>query len=249
MNRDEVLKKLRPFENREITLYENQTTNDIIGAIQKKHADCKKDYDQIWMDFEGDDPVDTAKNVFKFLKKNVEYIIEPDDLQVVKTPAAIISTGRSMGSDCKNYSLFVNGILDAMRRNGSQYNYDLYYRYASYDDNKTPQHVFAVMNVDGREYWVDPVLTYFDEKKDPNFFKDKIVPMSLKSLSGIDPYGNYGSPAYSFGFKKYGNYAGPNTPRPQPPSSKGNFGIGAADYTPYFMLAAAAVAFYFIAKK
>ena len=57
--------------------------------------------------------------------------------------------------------------MDAYRRNTGK-KLDVYYRFASYDPfDNTPQHVFAVVNENGEEFWIDPVLEQFDEKKQP----------------------------------------------------------------------------------
>jgi hypothetical protein len=192
---NELLLQLEPFKNNEAVIVHDQSVGDIIDAILTTHKQYVNQYDLIYPYFVGVDPVDTAKNVFNYLKANVKYNIEPEDLQTVKSPAAIIATGKS-GSDCKNLALFANGILDAYRRNELQ-NFDLYYRFASYEyGDKTPQHVFSVMKYNGKEIWIDPVLNFFNQQKSPYFYTDKkIKPMALVALSGINimdnPYGNY----------------------------------------------------------
>ena len=146
----DLLLQLQPFTNSETLIVDDQNVVDIIDAIIETHDQYKDEYDKIYQYFIGSTPKDTANNIFKYLKKNVKYNIEPDNLQTVKSPSAIISTG-NVGSDCKNYSLFVNGVLDAIRRNELE-SFDLYFRFASYDPmDQTPQHVFAVMIEDGKE--------------------------------------------------------------------------------------------------
>jgi hypothetical protein len=89
------------------------------------------------------------------------------------------STG---GNDCKHYSLFQAGILDSLKRKGK--NIDWCYRFANYKlFSTTPHHVFVVVKINGKDYWCDPVLNYWDQKK-PYINKiDK--KMSLYSISGI----------------------------------------------------------------
>jgi hypothetical protein len=62
------------------------------------------------------------------------------------------------------------------------------YRFASYDPyNKTPEHVFCVVKEYGKEYWIDPVLDKFNQRKEPYFYKDKkLNTMALVGLSGIE---------------------------------------------------------------
>ena len=181
-----LLTQLDPFVNNQNIISYNQSTTDIINAILRQHNKSLKDYDKLYSFFDEGNCYNTAKKVFNYLKNNIKYIIEPENLQTIKTPAAILSTGKTTGSDCKNYSLFMAGTLDALRRNTGE-NFDLCYRFASYDNSKVPEHVFVVINPGTEnEIWCDPVLNYFNEKKLPNYFKDKkIKNMALMSLSGI----------------------------------------------------------------
>jgi len=69
--------------------------------------------------------------------------------------------------------------------------YRLHIRFASYKDGvKEPGHVFAVLYPGtNKEIWVDPVLDRFDDRsKQPTFYKDKKVKMSLIALSGVQDY-------------------------------------------------------------
>jgi hypothetical protein len=179
-----LLSKLDGFKNNQKIISYNQSTNDIINAILRQHNKSLKDYDKLFYFFDCGNFYDTAKKVFNFLKNNIEYQIEPDELQTVKTPAAILAT---KNGDCKHMSLFIAGILDSYRRNTGEI-FDLCYRFAAYDGSKTPEHVFVVINSGtNNEIWCDPVLDYFNEKKQPNFYKDKKIDnMALMALSGID---------------------------------------------------------------
>ena len=179
-----LLSKLDGFKNNQKIISYDQSTNDIINAILRQHNKSLKDYDKLFYFFDCGNYYDTAKKVFNFLKNNIQYQIEPDELQTVKTPAAILAT---KNGDCKHMSLFIAGILDSYRRNTGDI-FDLCYRFAAYDGTKTPEHVFVVINPGTKnEIWCDPVLDYFNEQKQPNFYKDKKIDnMALMALSGIN---------------------------------------------------------------
>jgi hypothetical protein len=181
-----LLAQLDSFNNNQKIISYNQSTSDIINAILKQHNKSQTDYDKLYYFFDQGNYVTTAKKVFSYLKNNIKYVIEPDNLQTVKTPSAILATGKTTGSDCKNYSLFFAGIMDAYRRNTGE-NFDLCFRFASYDGSNIPEHVFVVIDPNTtNEIWCDAVLSYFNEKKQPNYFKDKkIKNMALMALSGI----------------------------------------------------------------
>jgi len=182
-----ILGKLMPFMNQQSVVVENQGVNDIIGGILDTHKKYQKEYDKIYPYFIGNDLYETSKNIFTFLKKNVPYYIESNDCQYLKSPSSIVSTP----SDCKSYALFSCGVLDAIKRNTGE-DFEVIYRFASYDPfDKVPQHVFCVVRGEGEEFWIDPVLDKFDEKKQPYFFKDKnINNMALVGLSGVNTQQN-----------------------------------------------------------
>jgi len=182
ISKNTILGKLTPFLNQQSVVVENQGVNDIISGILETHNKYLDEYDKIFPYFIGSDLQETSKNIFDFLKKNVPYYIESNELQFLKSPSSIVSTP----SDCKSYALFSCGLADAIKRNTGE-DIEVIYRFASYDPfDKVPQHVFCVLRGDGEEFWIDPVLNKFNEKKQPYFFKDKNVSkMSLVGLSGV----------------------------------------------------------------
>jgi len=209
---DELLKILPAFSNTETTLIDDQSVNDIIKAIQSAQKFYSKDYEKIYPYFVGRDPIETARNVWDFLKHNIDYVIEPDSLQTIKSPAAIIATGKRGlgGNDCKNFALFTGGILNAYRDNELK-DFDLYFRFASYDNYEdTPQHVFVVMVINNKEIWVDAVLDKFNEHKQPSYYIDKkIKPMALVALSGMRRLGDGDGGGYEGGYDYGSDYDTP----------------------------------------
>jgi len=192
-----LLQKLPPFQGRKKILVQDQSVGDIITGVLQTHKRYQSDYDKIYKQFAGTSIADTAKNVFNFLKQNCRYVIETEDVQTLRSPAAIIATGERAGCDCKSYSLFINGVMDAYRRaTGKRFN--LVFRFAGYDGGGL-QHVFAVIETPGNEIWVDPVLLYFnDRSKTPTKIKDKKI-MALVSMAGIPAnYRSAGKSVYSW---------------------------------------------------
>jgi hypothetical protein len=190
MDANKLLNSLPKFNNRKILIKKNQNVDDIIKALNIAHNQYKKDYDLIAKKFIGHNKKQTVYNIWKFLKKNIPYKAEPDTMQTIKSPAAIIHTGllgnKSLYyNDCKNYSLFAGGILSALNRQG--YNIPYVYRFASYNmfDNN-PQHVFIVINPEGQEIWLDAVLSKFDYKKPYQYKKDKNFDNMMYQISGVD---------------------------------------------------------------
>ena len=183
ISKNMVLQKLAPFTNFKKVLIEDQSTGDIIQGILDNHDNYQSQYDKISEMFIDDNEVETAKNVFKFLKDNVPYYVEPIEKQTLRSPSAIISI--KQGADCKSYASFINGIMSSLNRKGI-FKVPLAYRFASYRyDTREPQHVFAVLYPNTKnEVWVDPVLNKFDQRKEPVFIKDKKIKMALIAMSG-----------------------------------------------------------------
>ena len=188
ISKNMVLQKLAPFTNFKKVLIEDQSTGDIIQGILDNHDNYESQYDKISEMFIDDNEVETAKNVFEFLKNNVPYYVEPIEKQTLRSPSAIISM--KQGADCKSYASFINGIMSSLNRKGI-FNVPLAYRFASYRyDTKEPQHVFSVLYPGTKnEVWVDPVLNKFDQRKEPVFIKDKKIKMALIAMSGTTNQG------------------------------------------------------------
>jgi hypothetical protein len=182
VSRADVLSRVRPFQNYSQTLVDLQDTNDIISGMMECHAFERKEYDNICELFDAGSAYEIGQNLWDFLKENVKYTIEKEGYQTVRSPAAIVATGNTWGADCKNYSLFSGGVIDALNRKGAGIPWA--YRYASYKlFSTTPEHVFVVLYPGAEsEIWIDPVLSSYDYHKQPSFYKDRKM---LAKVSGI----------------------------------------------------------------
>ena len=260
ISKNTILGKLNPFLNQQNVVVENQGVNDIITGILQTHNKYIDEYDKIYPYFIGSDLQETSKNIFNFLKKNVPYYIESNELQFLKSPSSIISTP----SDCKSYALFSCGVLDAIKRNTGE-DFEIVYRFASYDPfDKVPQHVFCVVSGDGEEFWIDPVLNKFNEKKQPYFYKDKNVnKMSLVGLSGVGAMQNEGvgstltdvldsvlkaAPGIITATKPTPSYYGGSSSQYSYPTTQPTASTGFSTST-LLLLAAAGLGIYFLTKK
>ena len=183
ISKNAVLQKLAPFTNFKKVLIDDQNTSDIVQGILDNHDQYENEYDKISEMFIGNNEVETARNVFDFLKQNVPYYIEPIEKQTLRSPSAILCM--KTGADCKSYASFINGVMSSLNKKGI-FKVPLAYRFASYRyDTKEPQHVFSVLYPGtNNEIWVDPVLPKFDQRKEPVFIKDKKIKMALIAMSG-----------------------------------------------------------------
>jgi hypothetical protein len=183
MDKNILLGKLTPFSNQKRLLVSQQQVKDIVTAMLEAHKTYANEYDKISDNFYSGSAVQSAKKIFKFLKENIKYTVDSEANQRIMSPSAIISVGKN---DCKNYALFIVGLLDSMRRKG-YFNNKVFYRFASYRLlDEIPHHTFAVLIDDsGNEIFIDPVLSSFNERKTYFHKIDKTPKMSLYSVSGI----------------------------------------------------------------
>jgi hypothetical protein len=181
--KNELLGKLSNFSGNKQMIVNDQQVPDIITAMLSAHKIYAHEYDKISNDFYGGNGLQSAKKVFDYLKKNIKYSIESDTNQRIMSPSAILSLEKN---DCKNFALFIVGILDSLKRKGKIKN-KTFYRFASYKLlDEIPHHVFAVMiDNNGNEIYIDPVLDYFNERKTYYHKIDKSTNMPLYSVSGI----------------------------------------------------------------
>ena len=179
-----ILSLLPPYRGVKNMVRKNQSVEDIISGILETHKKYTKEYDAVYKYFLGNDLEQTCKNIFDFLKQYTVYKIESENIQLLKSPAAILS---QVNNDCKNYALFTAGILDAIRRN-TDAKFNFVFRFAGYRSNdQEPEHVFIVVNHGKKkEIWIDAVLDYFDYHKQPKFYIDYKPLNMLYTISGVD---------------------------------------------------------------
>lgn len=183
VTKKQVLDELPAFKNEVKLVTWRQSADRLMKEIIKAHERYEQDYDQIYGFFDTGEIYSTCDALWNFCKYNLPYNIESEEEQSVKSPAAILHAGQKV--DCKHYSLFIGGVLGAIKANEAE-PWDWCYRFACYDNSGIPEHVFVVVFNGNKEIWVDPVLTGFNQKKQPVSYIDKRVKsMAIYSISGI----------------------------------------------------------------
>lgn len=160
----------------------DQNVDGIIEAIKKSHSLDKTDYESFAKTFWRGNARDTAKLLFDFEKKYIVYAVEPELDQTVKSPGRIKADRHG---DCKHYALFTCGVCDALNRMG--YPVESWYRFTADIPGTEVHHVFAVVSDGKKQWWVDPVIDYFDQR--PTFYNTKDVRMAISRLSGTEMSG------------------------------------------------------------
>lgn len=186
MTKGILLGRLPVYEGKQVLVHDDQDTREIIDEIINAHELFKKDYDSVANLFASVDTTSIAKKLFDFCKSALRFKAEPATRQTTRSPAAIVALDNYVGNDCKHFSLFIGGVLDALVRKG--YKIDWCYRFVSYKLlSSEPTHVFVVIKLRSGEIFVDPVLELFNQRY-PTYYhsKDKKPDMSLYRLSGVE---------------------------------------------------------------
>ena len=177
LNSNAILQAIGLPKNKAQIVVKMHTTSDIIRQMQAAHYDNSQFAKKIAHNFKGSTTKQTCKNIFNWLKSNIEYRIEPAELQTTKTLQRLVSDGFG---DCKHYSGFFAAILSAL-------NIPHYYRFASYSQSKTPTHVYVIaLDENGNQIKCDAVLDTFNTEKKYTYKIDKKM---LMQLSGIGAKG------------------------------------------------------------
>lgn len=181
MNKQALIAKLKGTEPVPYVYVDRQSFGDIVKAMSLKQKECTEDYDRIYKDFAGGDIYDICERLWKFCRKQLNYEVEPEEEQNTSAPITILRTSMV---DCKNYSLFIAGVLDAFKRHGMDITWN--FRYASYDIfNPVPGHVFVVVNKNSDNIWVDPCIDEFNSHVWYWYKRDKSVKTSGAKVAGI----------------------------------------------------------------
>lgn len=199
MTKQVLLKALGNVPAGETVLVEDQSVKDIMEGMKMKHRECAHYYDQLYPYFESDSLYDVALGLWKFCRKNFVYDVEGLDEQRVSSPGTMLKRGHN---DCKGYSLFIGGILDAMKR-AALYDFTWVYKYvpASLLSGELG-HVFVVINPKSDNIWIDPVLPNFDQHYF-NFISKEVNASKAAAIGRYSAAGRIGgvlSPQQSGGY-------------------------------------------------
>ncbi len=184
----DVLSVVPAFQGEEMIIKRHQGTPDIVREVLDAHREFAPQYDDIVQNLSYYKTIPLEEQLFDFCKKNLHYNVEDEKEQTTRSPAGIIELGKdpNYGVDCKHYAGYIAGCLDAWNRKAGTKEYDWCYRFASYDSEPAPGHVFVVTKYDDGELWIDPVLGSLDKRiPSPTYILDKKPTGMLKRLSGV----------------------------------------------------------------
>jgi hypothetical protein len=135
-----ILSYLPPINNKKDKLVSRQNSYDIIKIMMSSAVLFQPDYNNI--------PVDTFESLeelWKFTKNTFEYKEDSEFAQDIFSPGVMLTNAiqHTNTIDCKNYSMFIAGILQTWCDAGENFNW--YFKFVSYKDTD-PTHVYIVCN-------------------------------------------------------------------------------------------------------
>lgn len=175
-----MIKNVPEFKNENRLIYENGLTNNIIDGLNKSFSKAKKDVCKFAENFRGENTLESGYNIWNYIKENVVYKRDPDGVQIIKMPGALIKNGNTLGGDCKSMSLTIASVLSCL---GAK---NVRLRYVSFLNDKIPTHVYTVFDYEGQTIPVDSVIEKFNYEKPYTYKID--YSMNLYQLSGLYDY-------------------------------------------------------------
>ncbi|MEO5892263.1 MAG: hypothetical protein ABIQ31_18595 [Ferruginibacter sp.] len=150
--------ELIPKADGQIHFKKNGETGDIIAEVIAAFRDSREQLRQFAPHLKADTLQQTLYNVWHFWKANVQYKVDPANVQWVQEPKAFWHPPDRSG-DCKSFSIAVMSSLYCLGIKAA-------FRFASYNGNKDfPTHVYVVALVNGKEIPVDCVWKEFGTEK------------------------------------------------------------------------------------
>jgi len=149
---------------------------DIIIAVNSSFIDAVKQTKKISNQFKGSTPLKTCENIWNFLKNNILYLKDPEGYQFIKQPRKFLN---DRSGDCKSFSLFTAACLKNIYPKAN-----IYLRYASYNGNNIPTHVYTIYQDENETIIIDAVYKAFNKQKEYKFKLD--YKMKVYTLAGIE---------------------------------------------------------------
>lgn len=168
--------------NQNILLVQDALNNDIIQAIHNLYKTGLLQTRDYAKNFKAGSRMQTAKNVWDFMKRKITYKRDPNHKQMIRLPNRFVNDA---DGDCKSFALFAASILGNLGM-------PVTFRYAGYrDGSNIPTHVYMTTeDENGKEIIVDGVYRAFNKEKPYKFKKDyKMEVLALADdVSGIGKF-------------------------------------------------------------
>lgn len=182
-----LLAELPPVRDEWVIIKDDQRVKDIIKELTEAYPIFAKDYDCIGGFLEGSTLRETCDNLYDFCNRELDYVEEGEEFQTSALPGGLLTRGFC---DCKGYAGFIGGCLGAIGRANRQL-IDWQFCFASYiQDQKTPYHVFVIVQTNEGPIWIDPTPGAAEEGMPKHaYVRRPSEPATVGMVSGVNANG------------------------------------------------------------
>lgn len=132
------------------TFLRNGYNGDVVEAIKSCYEQFKEQPKDHVKNLRGLSVKDQCLAIFTNLVENVQYQVDPDGVQYIKSPARLLSDGYG---DCKSLSMYICCCLNCLNRKHA-------FRFVDFDGCGQYTHVYAIAwDENGREIILDACET------------------------------------------------------------------------------------------
>ena len=149
-------------DGQRVTKNANGVTTDIIASVRQVFAENSQQTAQLAQALTGSSELETARNIFQFVRRNVRYVLDPPNVQLIRTPADIVHNGTA---DCKGLAILINSLLANVGIKSA-------FRFVSFSAFPTVTHVYTLAFIGGKQYILDACLPNFNQEKPYTFKED-----------------------------------------------------------------------------
>ncbi len=154
--------------------YPNGNTKDIIETVLYADSKAARYTKNFAPTLKGATVYQSCRNIWQFLKSEIQYDLDPEGKQLVKSPGRLWDMNKRgllkyHGGDCKSFSVFIASCLRNL-------NIPYGYRFVSYNSSTIPTHVYVFVPLkNDKEIIVDAVWDGgFNTQKYFSFKDDRI---------------------------------------------------------------------------
>ncbi|MEO5681451.1 MAG: transglutaminase-like domain-containing protein [Chitinophagaceae bacterium] len=156
-------------------LYNDGDTGDIMKEVLQCFEESKMQLENFAPHLKGRSLRITCNNIWRFVKENISYKVDPPGVQWIKEP---VRTWHDKVCDCKSYSIFIASLLHNLGIKGT-------FRFVSFKaGDSTPTHVYVVVKDGDSLIKIDGVMPGFDIEKPFNHKHDYNM-SQISRMSGI----------------------------------------------------------------
>ncbi|MDO7873676.1 transglutaminase domain-containing protein [Hymenobacter sp. ASUV-10] len=158
------------------TIHRDGITTEIISEVRAVSRESAGQTARLAEQLRGATPAESCANVYRFVRKNIAYQLDPPGKQFIKTPAATIGSGYC---DCKGYAILTNDLLRCLGIRSA-------FRFVSFSRNsQNVTHVYSVAwpQEGGPLVVLDACLPRFNQEKPYTYHEDHMT--EIIRVSGI----------------------------------------------------------------